>query len=226
MADKMESQRDFLPAETTGTTIMAIKYDNGILIAADSRTSSGSYVADRATDKLEKIHDTIFCLRSGSKADTQLLANYVRYYLNMHSVELDKKPHVKTAATMLSKMIYNNKDRLLAGMIVAGIDPYEGSQIYSISLGGALIPEDWTISGSGSGFIYGYCDANYRSNFSLEEAQKFCLAAIGLATARDSSSGGVARIINITKDGFERKFFKYQDLPFKKGTEGKIKSLY
>lgn len=77
---------------------------------------------------------------------------------------------------MLSKMIYNNKDRLLAGMIVAGLDPYEGAQIYNISLGGALIPEDWTISGSGSGFIYGYCDANYRPNFSYEEAEKFCLA--------------------------------------------------
>ncbi len=27
--------------ETTGTTIMAVTYDNGVLIGADSRTTSG-----------------------------------------------------------------------------------------------------------------------------------------------------------------------------------------
>jgi 20S proteasome subunit beta 1 len=47
--------------ESTGTTIMAIKYDKGVLIAADSRATSGSYVAHRCTDKLEYIHDRIYC---------------------------------------------------------------------------------------------------------------------------------------------------------------------
>lgn len=55
---------------STGTTIMAIIYDGGLLIGADSRTSSGSFVADRAADKIDYVHDRIFCLRSGSAADT------------------------------------------------------------------------------------------------------------------------------------------------------------
>jgi len=33
----------FNQPETTGTTIMAIVYDGGVLIGADSRTSSGYY---------------------------------------------------------------------------------------------------------------------------------------------------------------------------------------
>ena len=40
---------------------MALKYDKGVIIAADSRATSGSYVAHRCTDKLEYIHDKIFC---------------------------------------------------------------------------------------------------------------------------------------------------------------------
>ena len=55
---------------STGTTIMAVVYDKGVLIGADSRTSSGNYVADRAADKIDYVHDKIVGLRTGSAADT------------------------------------------------------------------------------------------------------------------------------------------------------------
>jgi 20S proteasome alpha/beta subunit len=63
---------------TTGTTIMAVIYDGGVLIGADCRSSAGTYVADRAADKLDYVHDRIFCLRSGSAADTQTIGKYTR----------------------------------------------------------------------------------------------------------------------------------------------------
>jgi 20S proteasome subunit beta 1 len=49
---------------------MALVYDGGVLIGADSRTSSGQYIVDRVADKLDYVHERIFCLRSGSAADT------------------------------------------------------------------------------------------------------------------------------------------------------------
>lgn len=49
---------------------MAVIYDGGVLIGADSRTTSGTFIAHRAADKLDFVHDRIFCLRSGSAADT------------------------------------------------------------------------------------------------------------------------------------------------------------
>ena len=54
------------------------------------------------------------------------------------------------------------------------------------------------MGGSGSGFIYGYCDANYKANMTLEEAKKFCVTAVSLAMRRDGSSGGAIRLTNIT----------------------------
>ena len=39
--------------------------------------------------------------------------------------------------------------------------------------------------------------------------------AISLAMARDGSSGGVVRFVNITKDKEEREFVDYNDLPNK-----------
>lgn len=58
---------------------MAVEFADGVIIGADSRTSTGSYVANRVTDKLTKITDKIYCCRSGSAADTQAIADIVAY---------------------------------------------------------------------------------------------------------------------------------------------------
>ena len=67
------------------------------------------------------------------------------------------------------------------------------------------------MSGSGSTFIWGYFDANYKNDMTFEEAKAFIHSAISLACYRDGSSGGVIRMMNITKDGCERHFIPYQD---------------
>lgn len=65
------------------TTIMAVQFDGGVIIGADSRTTMGSYIANRVTDKLTMIHDQVYCCRSGSAADTQAVADIVHYYCQM-----------------------------------------------------------------------------------------------------------------------------------------------
>ena len=55
----------------SGTSIIAVEFDGGVVIGADSRTSTGIYVANRVSDKLTEVHERIYCCRSGSAADTQ-----------------------------------------------------------------------------------------------------------------------------------------------------------
>jgi 20S proteasome subunit beta 1 len=68
-----------------GTSIMAVEYDGGVVLGADSRTTTGSYIANRVTDKITPVHDRIYCCRSGSAADTQAISDYVKFYLEMHA---------------------------------------------------------------------------------------------------------------------------------------------
>lgn len=68
--------------ESTGTTILAVPFEGGIVLGADTRTSMGSYVSSRSSDKITHLSDHIFCLRSGSAADTQAISDIVRHYLN------------------------------------------------------------------------------------------------------------------------------------------------
>merc|ERR550537_1682400 len=109
-------------AVKTGTTIMAVQYDGGVVLGADSRTSTGDYVANRASRKISKVHDRIFVCRCGSAADTQALTGFVVNYLGQHAVELGKLPTVNTAANLFKMIAYNNKDNLSAGLIIGGWD--------------------------------------------------------------------------------------------------------
>ena len=45
---------------------------------------SRTYVANRVSDKLTEISPHVFCCRSGSSADTQAIADLVKYQLNLH----------------------------------------------------------------------------------------------------------------------------------------------
>ena len=70
---------------STGTTIMAVPLKDGVVFGADSRVSTGSYVANRTSDKIVQLSESIFACRSGSAADTQTLTDYVRFYLQQLS---------------------------------------------------------------------------------------------------------------------------------------------
>merc|ERR1719245_3030602 len=145
----------------TGTTIMATTFGEnmdgrplGVVIGADSRTSTGTYVANRVTDKLTRITDNIYACRSGSAADTQAIVDIVQYYLRVLEIETGQPPLVETAARLCRQFCYEYKDRFMAALIVAGWDPVKGGQVYSIPLGGTLVQQDWAIGGSGSTFIW------------------------------------------------------------------------
>lgn len=62
---------------------MAVEFDGGVVVGADSRTSTGPYVSNRVTDKLTRVTDRIYCCRSGSAADTQAIADVVSSHMEM-----------------------------------------------------------------------------------------------------------------------------------------------
>ena len=91
---------------------MAVNFRDGVILGADSRTTTGSYIANRVTDKLTQVADTIWCCRSGSAADTQAVADIVQYHLNMYSISNDSPPTTQTAAAIFQELCYSNKDQL------------------------------------------------------------------------------------------------------------------
>lgn len=107
------------------------------------------------------------------------------------SIELNQQPEVKTAASLFQQLCYNNKNALMAGIIVGGWDKRNGGSVYNIPLGGSLHRQPFAIGGklnlvsfgrsdniyqgSGSTYIYGYCDAQYKKGMTRDECQAFVI---------------------------------------------------
>jgi len=210
-----DNSLDFLKnAVDLGTSIMAVAFDGGVIVGADSRTSTGVYIANRVSDKVTAIDEKIYVCRSGSAADTQAISDIVTAQLEQHRTQYGKPPKVLTAASYFRELCYHNKNQLTAGIIVAGWDPAKGGQVYSIPVGGALLERPYTIGGSGSTYIYGFCDAYFKPGMTKDQCEEFVAKALSHAMARDGSSGGVIRMVIIDENGTERKFIPGNKLPF------------
>merc|ERR1712115_183040 len=106
----------------------------------------------------------------GSAADTQAIANYVKANLEMLEIEMGRTPTVKDAAMAFRQYCYEYRDRLMAGIIVAGWDNVLGGQVYSIPLGGLVKRQSIAIGGSGSTWIYGHIDNTWKDGMSKTSA--------------------------------------------------------
>ena len=206
--------KDAVEAVSMGTTILAVTYADGVILAADSRTSTGSYVFNRVSNKCTQLADRIYCGRSGSAADTQAVAQVVAHYLMTKEVMEGCPSTVVTAAKITQRMCYEHRANILAGIIICGWDRFNGGQVFAIPPGGALLQQDFAMSGSGSGFLYGWADKHFRKDMTKEEALTFVRDGVAHAIARDGSSGGVIRTVCINEDGVLPETVEWDALPY------------
>ncbi|XP_010603556.1 proteasome subunit beta type-9 isoform X1 [Fukomys damarensis] len=196
----------------TGTTIMAVEFDGGVVVGSDSRVSAGQSVVNRVFDKLSPLHERIYCALSGSAADAQAVVDMAAYQLELHGLELETPPLVLAAANVVKNITYKYREELSAHLITAGWDQGEGGQVYG-TLGGMLTRQPLIIGGSGSTYIYGYVDAAYKPGMSPEECRRFTTDAIALAMSRDGSSGGIVYLVTITAAGVDHRIVLGNELP-------------
>ncbi|GAU95831.1 hypothetical protein RvY_07377-2 [Ramazzottius varieornatus] len=92
----------------------------------------------------------------------------------------------------------------MAGIICAGWDRYEGGQCYTIPVGGMCVRQPVCTGGSGSTYVFGYVDQNYKKGMNKDQCLQFVANYVALAISRDNASGGVVRLATISKNGLER----------------------
>ena len=185
-----------------GTTLVALKYQGGVVVAADTRTSVSGYVSNKFAKKInvvidETVTSCVIC-RSGSAADTQWLAQHATHTFAIRRLI----PSVSQVAHYLRNKIRSESSPLQASLICAG---YDGAgRIFGIAPGGSLWEEDvFCVSGSGSTFLLGHLDSLKLKPASITESEAVELVTqwVGLSISRDGSSGGLVRVMVLTKGG-------------------------
>lgn len=172
------------------------------------------YVVNRWTDKVARVDDRIVCLRSGSAADTQYLADLASYHLRLLKVQSGTPNLVRSAANIFRKYCYSYREELSAGIIVAGVDDVAGAQVYGVPSGGMLYEAPYVIGGltyndrfrfSLPILIFWFALQGKHGRWGLYKFRPwrwdFLNSAVTLAVTRDNSSGGVARLSVITDKG-------------------------
>ncbi|KAL1463477.1 hypothetical protein WDU94_015225 [Cyamophila willieti] len=187
------------------------------MMGADTRTSLGTYVGNRESDKITKIADNIYCCRSGSSADTQAICNLVSYHMDLDVAdglrEMHEPPLVYRVATLFRDIFRDNEGNIKAAMIIAGWDKVKGSQVYALPSNGVLSRQNCALGGSGSSYILGYVDKEWRSNMKREECMEFMKTALSLAIARDYASGGLVNVgVMGTGRPMEKQIFTQEEL--------------
>lgn len=192
----------------TGTTTLGIVCNDGVVIAAEKKSTMGYLVASKETEKIYNLNDYIAMSIAGASGDAQTLVRYMRAEIKLFEIQKQRRISVKGASTLLANILHGGRWTFLPYMVQLIIAGYNGGpHIFSLDAIGAVEEEKKFFStGSGSPMALGVLEDSFNENMSIEEGGKLAVRAIRAAVERDIASGGNAiDIVAITKDGIKRK---------------------
>ncbi|KII71274.1 Proteasome subunit beta type-7 [Thelohanellus kitauei] len=216
-----------LPApKKTGTTIAGAVFKDGVIIGADTRSTSETVVEEKNCLKLHRLTDYIYAAGAGSSADLLKVTDMLAQRLRLLELNSGRKPRVVTAVTMAKRYLFNYKGYVSAYLIIGGVD-VTGSHLYSISSHGHSDHVPFVTNGSGCLAAISHFEQFYRSDMDLESAKHYVSMAVSSGILNDLGSGSNVDLAIITPRGvdFLRNYQKIsvpdpllRKYNFKKGT--------
>jgi proteasome beta subunit len=187
----------------TGTTTLGMVCKEGVVIATEQRATMGTLIAHKATKKLYKIDEHLALATAGLVGDLQVLARYLNAEANLYRLKRTVRMPVKSAATLMSNIMNQRKFAPYYVQLILGGYDDTGGYVYSLDAAGGAIPDKYTAGGSGSPYVFGVMEDNYRDDMTADEGIDLAVRAITAAKNRDSASGGMISVAVITKEGFK-----------------------
>ena len=203
-----QSQQDgymFIP----GATTIGVTFKDGVILASEKRVSYGYLVVSKTGKKVFKITDQIGAACAGLVSDMQVLVREVEAYVNLFVLDAGRPISVRSTAKLMSNLLFNRRlGPLITQTIVGGIDD-EGPSLYSLDPLGSVLPDKYTVVGSGTELAMGVVEEGYKENMSAQEAKELVVKAMKSAISRDIMSGDGTDFMIITRDGIQEESTKF-----------------
>lgn len=185
----------------TGATVVAIKCVDGVVVATDSLISWGTMMLSEKGIKAFKLTDSIVLASAGLTSDYQMLVNRLRAQIKLYELNEKRKISVKALSKIVANTLYSRRLMpLYVQTVIVGVDD-DGPALYTLDMGGSLIPDDFTAAGSGTRTAYGVLENKYRPDLTVKEAEEIAISAVRASIARDIQSGGFIRVMTVTEKG-------------------------
>lgn len=184
-----------------GTTIVALKYPGGVLIAGDRRATQGNMIASRDVEKVHIADDYTATGIAGTAAIAvefaRLYAVELEHYEKLEGVPLTFRGKVNRLAIMVRGNLGAALQGfvalpLLVGFDVDDADPVNAGRIVSFDAAGGwnLEEEGYQSVGSGSLFAKSSVKKLYSQVTDADSALKVAIEALYDAADDDSATGG------------------------------------
>lgn len=187
-----------------GTTTLGFRYQGGIVIAVDSRSTMGNYIASQSVKKVIEINSYLLGTMAGGAADCSFWERHLGMKCRLYELRNKERISVAAASKLLANTVYAYQGRGLSmGTMIAGWDK-TGPNLFYVDSDGTRLKGDLFSVGSGSSFAYGILDSEYRFDLTKEEAIELGRRSIYHAAHRDAYSGGMINVYHISPEGWEK----------------------
>ena len=178
------------------TTCVALRFDDGVVMAGDRRATSGNLISHRSMEKVVQADRYSGVAIAGAAGPAMEMIRLFQLQLE-HYEKVEGAPlSLEGKANQLSMMVRGNLPAAMQGMVVvpifAGYDlRREVGRLFAYDVtGGRYEEREYVATGSGSLHAGTVIKVGYRSDMSRDDAIDLAVRSLWEAADADSATGG------------------------------------
>ncbi|MGO9964962.1 MAG: proteasome subunit beta [Acidimicrobiales bacterium] len=185
-----------LPPVVHGTTIVALRYDNGVVVAGDRRATEGNMIAHRSIEKVfpaDRYSAVAISGAAGAAVEmVRLFQTQLEHYEKVEGSTLS----LEGKANQLGQMVSANLQMAMQGLVViplfAGYDlRLKKGRIFTYDVTGGRFEEtDFHATGSGGRDAKNTVKLSFRERLGRDEAVDLAVNSLYEAADEDTATGG------------------------------------
>jgi proteasome beta subunit len=197
--------------ETHGTTVLALRYEGGVLTLADRRATAGNLIMFDQAEKIMALDDSTVVAISGAFARSVEICRMLKHSFKYYRRTVLQEMSLEGKLTEISRALAGNAPMAMQGIgmflpIVAAYDKKRNDfGVYFFDGAGARFQNgSYACAGSGSERIRGVFEyiARQKGRFEtrpLNEVLEDGLQMLDIAADLDSATGGFSKTLPVTR---------------------------
>jgi len=179
-----------------GTTVLAFRYADGVLMAGDRRATAGNVISSRTMQKVFPADNYSAVGISGVAGVGVELVHLFQTELEHYEKLEGSRLSLEGKANHLAAMVRGHLPMAFQGLVVVplfcGFDEQLGQgRLYSVDVvGGRYEETDYAATGSGGRDAKAHLRSAYREGLAEEEALRLAVEALVAAAEEDTATGG------------------------------------
>jgi proteasome beta subunit len=179
-----------------GTTVLALRFDAGVIVAGDRRATEGFQIAHRSIEKVFAADDYSAVAIAGAAGPAVEMVRLFQTELEHYEKVEGERLTLEGKANKLSQMIRANLPAAMQGLVVVPVfagydDTQERGRIFKYDVtGGRYEEDDYHATGSGGKDARSTIKKRYRESLSRDDAVKIAIEALFDAADEDVGTGG------------------------------------